>query len=71
MATSRQKLVNKVREVKKAATKGNVTYRLNKSLAANFKAHCRKDGLSTADVLEELIKDYIAQPAVGTERNGQ
>ena len=51
-----------LKEIKEKQTdKKNVTYRLDKTIAADFKETCEKEEVSQAEVLEHLMASFIAE----------
>lgn len=53
-----KKIIERVKK-KNTPEKRVFTFRLREALIEDFRAACERDRVSTADVLEELIRDFI------------
>ncbi len=53
----RSKVLKKLKSEKKEP-KTNFTFRIREELLNQFKADCKKEGISITDALEELIKEF-------------
>ena len=53
-------IVKRLKAQQAEKEKGNITYRLTKLVAEQFKKSCDKQGVVPSRVLEEFMKDFIA-----------
>lgn len=51
-------ILNRVKERETEAEKGNVTYRLTKSIVERFKASCEAQKVVPGHILEEFMKEF-------------
>lgn len=55
-----KKVVQRIRD-KNTPRKAVYTFRLRSELISKFRATCDKEKVSTADVLEELISEFVGE----------
>ncbi len=53
-------IIKRIKTQEIESEKGNITYRLTKTVVENFKRACEKQGVGQGRVIEEFMKDFIA-----------